>query len=245
MRKRFLFTVICALSVVMTMAQTRTNLDVAGYFVKGYLSTESGDDGKPIYKLSKTTELEKSIKRVKNGKFYFGINGGFGVGGIKGYTEVDDDYTEFIYDTEYNDLIFSGSIGFDFAFPVSETINIGFFTSFGYGFVKESPFYRYLTVNAGPLMLINFDHGGLLYFGAGAHFGLNKGRADGFPNVIGGGARIGYKFKNGLYLFVEENIYGGRRRNSLYVHNWEGNEMIVGSIRTTGNCTLFHIGYMF
>lgn len=51
MRKRLLLTFICALSVVMAMAQ-RTNPDVADYFIKGYLSIERGSDGKPIYKLS-------------------------------------------------------------------------------------------------------------------------------------------------------------------------------------------------
>lgn len=51
MRKRLLLTVICALSVLMAMAQ-RTNPDVADYFIKGYLSIERGPDGKPVYKLS-------------------------------------------------------------------------------------------------------------------------------------------------------------------------------------------------
>ena len=52
MRKRLLLTAICALSVVMAMAQNRTNPDVADYFIKGYLSIERGNDGKPVYKLS-------------------------------------------------------------------------------------------------------------------------------------------------------------------------------------------------
>lgn len=52
MRKRLLLTAICALSVMMTMAQNRTNPDVADYFIKGYLSIERGNDGKPVYKLS-------------------------------------------------------------------------------------------------------------------------------------------------------------------------------------------------
>lgn len=51
MRKRVLLTVFCALSVMMAMAQ-RTNPDMAEYFIKGYLSIERGDDGKPVYKLS-------------------------------------------------------------------------------------------------------------------------------------------------------------------------------------------------
>ncbi len=50
--RRILLTVFCALSVLMAMAQTRTNPDVADYFIKGYLSIERGSDGKPVYKLS-------------------------------------------------------------------------------------------------------------------------------------------------------------------------------------------------
>ena len=53
MRKRLLLTAICALSMVMAVAQNiRTNPDVADYFIKGYLSIERGNDGKPVYKLS-------------------------------------------------------------------------------------------------------------------------------------------------------------------------------------------------
>ena len=40
------------MSVVMAMAQNRTNPDVADYFIKGYLSIERGNNGKPVYKLS-------------------------------------------------------------------------------------------------------------------------------------------------------------------------------------------------
>ncbi len=52
MKKRLLLTAICALSMMMTIAQNRTNPDVADYFIKGYLSIERGNDGKPVYKLS-------------------------------------------------------------------------------------------------------------------------------------------------------------------------------------------------
>lgn len=52
MRKRLLLTAICAMSVMLAMAQNRTNPDVADYFIKGYLSIERGNDGKPVYKLS-------------------------------------------------------------------------------------------------------------------------------------------------------------------------------------------------
>lgn len=38
--------------MMMAMAQNRTNPDVAEYYIKGYLSIERGNDGKPVYKLS-------------------------------------------------------------------------------------------------------------------------------------------------------------------------------------------------
>lgn len=34
------------------IAQTRTNPNNADYYIKGYLSIERGQDGKPVYKLS-------------------------------------------------------------------------------------------------------------------------------------------------------------------------------------------------
>ena len=52
MRKGILLTAIYALSMMMAMAQNRTNPDVAEYYIKGYLSIERGNDGKPVYKLS-------------------------------------------------------------------------------------------------------------------------------------------------------------------------------------------------
>ena len=52
MRKGILLTAIYSLSMMMAMAQNRTNPDVAEYYIKGYLSIERGNDGKPVYKLS-------------------------------------------------------------------------------------------------------------------------------------------------------------------------------------------------
>lgn len=52
MRRKLLLTVVCAISVMLATAQSRTNPDVADYFIKGYLSIERGNDGKPVYKLS-------------------------------------------------------------------------------------------------------------------------------------------------------------------------------------------------
>ena len=53
MIKRLLLTAICALAMLIAGAQNnRTNPDEAEYFIKGYLSIERGNDGKPVYKLS-------------------------------------------------------------------------------------------------------------------------------------------------------------------------------------------------
>lgn len=38
--------------MLIAVAQNRTNPDVADYYIKGYLSIERGNDGKPVYKLS-------------------------------------------------------------------------------------------------------------------------------------------------------------------------------------------------
>lgn len=78
--------------------------------------------------------------------------------------------------------------GFDMAFPLGKYVNFGIYFSVGYS--PEAPSDAFLE--AGPLFLINFDNGGSLYFGGGW--------ADTF-NEPGFNGRMGYKFKNGLYLF--------------------------------------------
>ena len=162
----------------------------------------------------------------QKGKFLFGINGGLGIGTHIG-KEGDNHYNY----SSIRSTTYTGSIGFDFAFPVGETVNFGFFTSFGYEY--DEKWHDYLTINAGPILLVNIKHGGSLYFGGGMHFGFDVENYSYTTNVTGGGARVGYKFKNGLYLFVEENIYMGTNSRTIWFCS------------INGNSTLFHIGYMF
>ena len=98
-----------------------------------------------------------------------------------------------------------------------------------------------MTINAGPLMLVNFKRGGSIYFGGGMHFGIDCDSYNYTTNVIGGGGRIGYKFNNGWYLFLELNYYGG---NNNHYSNYYGGYYDHYS-ELFGNNTLFHIGYFF
>ena len=83
--------------------------------------------------------------------------------------------------------------GIDLAFPIGKRVNFGAFFSGGYEKVYESNF-----IEVGPLFLINFNNGGSLYFGGGYTNVFNR---DGYN------ARLGYKFKNGLYLFCNYLSY--------------------------------------
>lgn len=182
------------------------------------------------YPSKKQVVVEKPKEPRKNGKLMFGINGGIGFGKLNGKETYGYSYEDF-YSTSY-----IGSIGFDFAFPISQTISLGLYTSFGYDYQKV--WHDYITIDAGPLMLVNFKRGGSLYFGGGVHIGIDSGdhHTTGptyANNVVGGGVRTGYKFKNGLYLFLEVNYYGGEKKWSDYYCYLKGNN------------TVFHIGYFF
>jgi len=173
----------------------------------------------------RTVESPREPRQPRErGKFLLGINGGVGIGNHQGYE------TYGYGDEDIYSILFAGSVGFDFAFPVSEKINLGLYTSFGYEFAAR--WHDYVYVNAGPLMLINFKQGGSLYLGGGLYYGLDMG--NGYStNVIGGGARIGYKFKNGLYLFLEKNYYGGNKGWWDYYCHMKGDNSIL------------HVGYFF
>ena len=182
------------------------------------------------YPSKKQVVVEKPKEPGKKGKLMFGINGGIGMGILNGWETYE--YSggsggEGIYSTSY-----TGSMGFDFAFPMNKTIGFGLYTSFGYGYEKAWHGHDYITIDIGPLMLVNFKRGGSLYFGGGGHIGLDIG--DGYTNnVVGGGAQIGYKFKNGFYLFMEKNYYDGEKKWANYYCYIKGNN------------TIFHFGYFF
>lgn len=179
------------------------------------------------YPSSKQVVVEKPKELKENGKFFFGINVGVGTANNKGEAGYGLDST-FVNCTGV-----IGTIGLDFAFAINDNLNFGLFTSFGYEYSKD--WHDYLTINAGPLLMIDFKNSGSLYFGGGVHLGFDVEPYDYGPvtNVTGGGARIGYKLKNGLYLFLEKNYYRGSRTNYDY------------SSYIKGNNTLVHVGYFF
>ncbi len=115
--------------------------------------------------------VEKPREPKKEGNTIIGINVGVGV-------------SKKNHDMDY--VALTG--GFDFAFPISQRINLGAYVSGGFEFAGYGA-----LVEAGPLMLINFDKGGSVYLGGGY--------AHEFPYYGGADFRLGYRFKNGLYLF--------------------------------------------
>ena len=179
------------------------------------------------YPSKKQVVVEKPKELKENGKFFFGINVGVGTANNKGEAGYG------LNSTFVNCTGVIGTIGLDFAFAINDNLNFGLFTSFGYEYSKD--WHDYLTINAGPLLMIDFKNSGSLYFGGGVHLGFDVKPYDHDPvtNVTGGGARIGYKLKNGLYLFLEKNYYRGSRTNYGY------------SSYIKGNNTLVHVGYFF
>lgn len=178
------------------------------------------------YPSRKQIVVEKPKEPRKKGKLMFGVNGGVGFGKLNGI-----DYTSH-GDIIVNSTYYTGTLGFDFAFPISQKISLGLFTSFGYDYGKD--YHDYITIDAGPLLFVNFTRGGSLYFGAGVHVGFDlDGGSYGTwaNNSLGGGARIGYRFKKGLCVFLEKNYYNAQ------------NYYLSADIK--GNNTIFHIGYFF
>ena len=199
------------------------------------------------YPSRKQVVVEKPKELKGKGKFLFGINAGVGIShcniakntyGHVYYIHNWNHHYEDYY-TYYDDTKMAVNIGLDFAFPIGNMVNLGLFTSLGY----DGAFNESVTFGGGPLMLINFKNTGSLYFGVGYNGAVILSSGD--PGE-GGEFRIGYKFKNGLYLFVEESVYYndgysyGEEYDSGQYHYDMINRYIVRGYRT-----LFHIGYSF
>lgn len=155
------------------------------------------------YPSKKPIVVEKPKEPRQRGKIFFGINGGIGTSSCSGYNSY------YGYSYHYSGIAASG--GFDLAFPLGVGANLGFFSSVGYEGAYES-----VTVNAGPLLLINFNKGnaGALYLGAGFAYAQDEFGVD---------FRVGYKFKKVVYLFTE----------------------VFAVDEFDGFGTLFHIGFSF
>lgn len=136
------------------------------------------------YPSNKKVVVEKPKEPRKKGNVFFGINVGVGLSDYSTY------YYSYYYDSYhyYEDQNVALNGGFDLAFPIGKRINLGAYVSGGYEFAGEAP-----ILEAGPLLLINFNKGGSIYLGGG-YTCL-------FYNGNGYNTRLGYKFRNGLYLF--------------------------------------------
>lgn len=125
-------------------------------------------------------------KEPKKGRLFVGINGG--IGASSGVYYYNYYYGYYNY---YNREGIAASGGLDLAFPLGTGANLGFFSSVGYEDALGT-----VTVNAGPLLLVNFNQGkaGALYLGTGFAYAQDEFGVD---------FRIGYKFKKVVYLFTE------------------------------------------
>lgn len=186
---------------------------------------------------------ETRVGQSQKGKFFFGINAGFGFSKYKGIKGIEYSYHTYWYDTywdvreeEFEDSSITTSLGLDFAFPIGKIMNLGMFTQVGYDGVGEDK----LIFEVGPLLLFNFSKGGALYLGSGLFYGTAIGNYY-EPDVFAPNIRLGYKFRNGLYLFGEYNPYTGHKFIANPDH-WEGK---VKRCDVEGCSYLFHIGYGF
>lgn len=137
----------------------------------------------------------------KKNKWFVGFNVGLG------QAYVDDYYKHHHY--PYQGVAFGG--GLDVAFPIGKRINFGAYVSGGYEAAGDEP-----ILEAGPLLLINFNNGGSIYLGGGY--------TDLFHDGDGYNLRFGYKFKNGLYLFgdfvraQDDRTYGEKKTKIWFVN---------------------------
>lgn len=178
------------------------------------------------YPSKKQVVVEKPKEPRNKGKFMFGVNVGIGIANHNGF---EDWYDE---ETDFNNSFITESLGFDFVFPINEKIHLGFLTSVGYG--HDKIWHDYISLNVGPLVLVNLKNKGSLYLGGGVYVGIdNESGVTYLQNVTGLGIRAGYKFPNGLYLFLENNYYGGEKDGYYYYCKMKGNNL------------LFHVGYCF
>ena len=180
----------------------------------------------------------------EKGRFFFGINLGGGMSSFSGakyyeYEYYNNYWDEYHWDIERQDIedtYLTGSIGVDLAFPIGRVVNLGLFASVGY----NGTYYDNFTFDGGPLVLINFKSAGSLYAGAGISYQTPFSASYYHPDLYGADFRLGYVFKNGLYLFGEFNFYSGYEYCGYEYYNGH-----IFSMSVDGNSFLFHIGYSF
>lgn len=157
---------------------------------------------KPKQENPKVSEKPASIdshqKITTKNKVLFGINVGLGFC-KKNYASYGFGNDTVYTNRDHNGFAFTG--GFDLAFPITNTVNLGISASAGYESVGTS-----LLVDAGPLLLVKIKQEESLYFGGGLCYSMFPAKG---PSFKGYEFRLGYKFKNRLYMFNEVIIING------------------------------------
>ena len=192
----------------------------------------------------RTVESPREPRQPRErGRFFFGINLGGGMSNFSGtkyyeygYYNYWDEYDWDIERQDIGDTFLTGSIGVDLAFPIGRVVNLGLFASVGY----NGTYYDNFTFDGGPLVLINFKSAGSLYAGAGISYLTPLSASYYDPDLYGADFRLGYVFKNGLYLFGEFNFYSGYEYDGYEYYNGH-----IYSMYVDGTSFLFHIGYSF
>lgn len=203
-------------------------------------------EGEVAWTYPSRKQVTNPKETIEKGNLFWGINAGIGIRHREGDGLISTDFfgissRDFSFDYTH----ITGSIGLDLAFPINKSVNLGVYSSFGYAKSGNSwsqyDLTNSLTFGGGPLILINFQKSGSLYFGSGIHSDYDLRYLD--FDGIGFEMRLGYKFRNGLYIFIEDNIFSGRFTGSYYDPGDNDNYNIDCTIKR--NSALLHIGYSF
>ena len=179
---------------------------------EGY-QAESGSvtlDGKTeIYKVLKPVIKEESLvgtnnKTKKRNRFFLGINAGVGGGFYSYWYDIYDYGEDGVFSIPFN-------AGVDFAFRLTDSFYLGAYGSIG--MLPWGEGYDYgnrISPSFGLLTMFNQKNENAIIIGAGTCF-------PGFGSTLGMNFRLGYKFKNNLYLF-------GEVATCSYSSSWVGYE---------------------
>lgn len=142
----------------------------------------------------------------KQNKIFLGINAGVGAGFLSYSSEIHDTYGDYnLYEYEEGgDFSIPFNAGVDFAFRLTDSFYLGAYGSIGMlpwgeGYYDDYLLENRLSPSFGLLTLFNQKNEKAIIIGAGTCM----------PNfsTFGMNFRIGYKFKNNLYLFGEFTKY--------------------------------------
>ena len=124
-----------------------------------------------------------TITVEKSNKIFIGINGGIGIGKSNNVR-----INELGFWTNYYNSYYSANVGIDFAFPIGNVFALGPFASVGYD--KET-----FATSLGALAMFRFKNESAIMVGEGLNILPTYG--------LGNSTRLGFKFKERIYLFGE------------------------------------------